>query len=70
LQDPIPANTWFVAEPVNQTSFSFMSLAVSLSFELDGWKNLLAQFTNSKNMQVLEQLTKVVLENGTTPYRP
>ena len=64
LQATIPGNTWFAAKPIEQTSFSFVSCAVSPGFEFDDFElgdhqTLLGQFGGSeKNILALERLTR------------
>jgi predicted cupin superfamily sugar epimerase len=64
LQFTIPANTWFAAKPMDETSFSLVSCAVGPGFEFDdfeiGKRNaLLAEFGDStQNIQAINTLTR------------
>jgi predicted cupin superfamily sugar epimerase len=64
LQATIPANTWFAAKPMDETSFSLVSCAVGPGFEFNdfeiGNRNaLLAEFGGStQNIQAINALTR------------
>ncbi len=64
LQATIPANTWFSAKPLNQTSFSLVSCAVAPGFEFHDFEigrreDLLKEFGHTLNhIQAIEALTR------------
>ena len=65
LQLTIPANTWFAAKPMDETSFSLVSCAVGPGFEFGDFeignrKTLLNMFGGiTQNTQAIEALTRV-----------
>ena len=64
LQLTIPANTWFAAKPIDETSFSLVSCAVApgfefVDFEIGNRHKLLNEFGSiTANTQAIEALTR------------
>ncbi len=64
LQITIPANTWFAAKPLMETSYSLVSCAVApgfefAEFEIGNRAHLLDEFGNSSmNINIIKSLTR------------
>lgn len=64
LQATIPANTWFAAKPIHESSFCLVSCAVAPGFEFADFEigrrdSLLGEFGHSAdNIRVIETLTR------------
>lgn len=65
LQATIPANTWFSAKPLSESSFCLVSCAVAPGFEFNDFEigrreELIEEFGGSKkNIQAIEALTRI-----------
>ena len=64
LQATIPANTWFSAKPLSESSFCLVSCAVAPGFEFNDFEigsreELIEEFGGSKkNIEAIEALTR------------
>ncbi len=65
LQATIPANTWFSAKPLSDSSFCLVSCAVAPGFEFTDFEigrreELIGEFGSSKkNIEAIEALTRI-----------
>jgi predicted cupin superfamily sugar epimerase len=65
FQATIPANTWFAAKPVDESSFCLVSCAVAPGFDFNDFEigereSLLKEFGNSSDqIKAIEALTRV-----------